>query len=343
MAWTAPDGMFLGVFGQRFDAQGARVGLEFMVNEVTTGEQYDPQVASDGAGNFTVVYPFLPPIVGPRPGLFARRFDRAGVPREDSFLVHAPSPGYGNDEGAVAGDAAGNFVVAWARNSADIRAQRFGGLRPVLMFVDSSPSGGSNFNGILDPGETVVVQSYWANRNGQALTFSGSAASFGGPGPAGDPSYTVLDGTANYGTVPNGATGNCAMSSDCYLVAVSTPSARPAQHWDATLHRRHPAGEPGHGEGLVAARGWQLLRRAGDEPLLSLRGDAAAPFRDGRLQRGDLLRLQLDHARADGSLPGGGSRGRGLPAARRAPRRRSPTCRRRVSTAGGSRTWFSGE
>ena len=79
-----------------------------------------------------------------------------------------------------------------------------------------------------EPGETVDVRPTWRNVNGAAQTFGGSLANLAGPA---GPTYTITDGTADYGTVPNDATAPC---TDCYAVAVDNPTPRPVQHWDAT-------------------------------------------------------------------------------------------------------------
>src|SRR5438128_2056572 len=42
--------------GQRYDSAGTPVGGQFQVNTYTTGDQYHPTVAGDGAGNFVVVW-----------------------------------------------------------------------------------------------------------------------------------------------------------------------------------------------------------------------------------------------------------------------------------------------
>src|SRR5262249_19207232 len=44
------------IFGQRFDAAGARIGDEFQVNTFTTSGQNKPAIASDASGNFVVVW-----------------------------------------------------------------------------------------------------------------------------------------------------------------------------------------------------------------------------------------------------------------------------------------------
>jgi hypothetical protein len=50
------DGSNYGVFGQRYAASGAPLGPEFRVNTHTTNSQFRPAVASDGSGDFVVVW-----------------------------------------------------------------------------------------------------------------------------------------------------------------------------------------------------------------------------------------------------------------------------------------------
>ena len=50
------DGSEYGVFGQRYDAAGARRGAEFALNTFTTGTQANLAVAADSAGNFVAAW-----------------------------------------------------------------------------------------------------------------------------------------------------------------------------------------------------------------------------------------------------------------------------------------------
>jgi len=58
VVWTdySGDGSGVRVAGQVFDAQGEKSGSEFTANTYTTGGQRDPAVASEGKGNFVVVW-----------------------------------------------------------------------------------------------------------------------------------------------------------------------------------------------------------------------------------------------------------------------------------------------
>jgi hypothetical protein len=91
----------------------------------------------------------------------------------------------------------------------------------------------SNLNGVLESGESVVIEPAWHNPNSVSLSFTGGAGNLSGPpGPA----YSIGDATADYGTVGAGATSSCYDATpghDCYRMSVS--GARPAVHWDATF------------------------------------------------------------------------------------------------------------
>ena len=121
----------LGVFGRRFDASGAPLGVDFRVNSYTTGNQNFAHVASDSAGNFVVVWGS--PQEGSGYGVFAQRFASTGAPLGGEFRVNTFTP---NNQGgsttapAVASDAGGNFVVVWGSDGQDgffsgIFGQRF--------------------------------------------------------------------------------------------------------------------------------------------------------------------------------------------------------------------------
>jgi hypothetical protein len=105
------DGSSYGIFAQRYDASGERVGGEFLVNSYTTGDQSFPAVAADPAGNFVVVWDggyFLPNEVS------ARRYDAFGNPIGTEFQVNTYTPAV-DYRSSVAMDGDGDFVVVWDR------------------------------------------------------------------------------------------------------------------------------------------------------------------------------------------------------------------------------------
>ena len=98
VVWTdfVRDGSGTGIFGQRFDSAGGRVGADFQVNSYTTYDQIFAKVAIDGDGDFVVVWdsnarPGRRQLRHLRPALrLHRRQERVGVPGQ---LVHDRRPG----------------------------------------------------------------------------------------------------------------------------------------------------------------------------------------------------------------------------------------------------------
>jgi len=118
-----------GVFGQRYDASGVRVGGEFRVNSYTTGVQAGYGVATDDAGNFVVVWRSDGGQDGDGSGIFAQRFDAAATPQGSEFQVNTFTTG-GQLGGSVGWNAVGEFVVSWGSPGADgygyaVAARRF--------------------------------------------------------------------------------------------------------------------------------------------------------------------------------------------------------------------------
>ena len=67
-----------GVFGQKFDAAGAKVGGQFLVNQTTTNTQHMASAALLDPDNFVVVWSGQGP--GDTSGVFARQFGTANIP-----------------------------------------------------------------------------------------------------------------------------------------------------------------------------------------------------------------------------------------------------------------------
>lgn len=99
------------IVARRVDATGAPVGPEIVVNQFTTGRQWDASVAADAAGNFVVAWESASGD-GSGYGVFARHFDATGTPTGDQFQVGRFSIGEQRDP-AVASDGDG-FIVTWA-------------------------------------------------------------------------------------------------------------------------------------------------------------------------------------------------------------------------------------
>ena len=123
------DGALYGVYAQRYNAAGVAQGSEFRVNTTTADNQINPAVAMDAAGNFVVTWSSNNQD-GSGNGVYAQRFNAAGVAQGAEFLVNTTTVG-GQSGPAVAMATNGDFVIAWTGSGQDpdassgIYAQRF--------------------------------------------------------------------------------------------------------------------------------------------------------------------------------------------------------------------------
>jgi hypothetical protein len=105
------DGSGEGIFGQRFDASGARVGNEFAVNSYTTNQQTFPAVAVSPRGDFVVAWSSDGEDEDGY-GVFLRLFNSGGESVVPERLVNEYTTN-GQEAPAVAMAADGSFVVTW--------------------------------------------------------------------------------------------------------------------------------------------------------------------------------------------------------------------------------------
>jgi len=113
ITWTSglQDGHVRGIYGQRFDALGNRVGGEFQVNTYTTNHQEEPSVAMAPDGAFVVVWASSGQD-GSDYGVYGQRFDALGNRAGEEFQVNTYTES-GQSDPSVTMDAEGNFVVIW--------------------------------------------------------------------------------------------------------------------------------------------------------------------------------------------------------------------------------------
>jgi S-layer homology domain len=235
------------VEGRRWSFAGTPASDVFPISESTL-DAYGPRVASDSAGNFVVSWigTFNPP-EGPSaaegldtPVVTARLYDIGGFPVSIGFQVSDYTSDFKfRARPSLTDD--GSFVIAWTSSAGkganEVLARKTGARAAPAITVDavlklgSTPQGGPLFNGVFEPGETVVPFTAWTNDTAaDILSVAGSAPLFTGP-PGAD--YTLNDNTALYDTLSAGQTVSCL--ADCYSVTVSDPAVRPEPHWDALL------------------------------------------------------------------------------------------------------------
>ncbi len=109
------DGAGAGIGLQRYDAAGAALGKEIVVNDFNTafktGQQITPAVSSDLAGNFAVVWDSVDQD-GDIDGIFAQRFKSDGTKAGSAFGVNTTKANE-QQHPAIAMLSSGKFAVAW--------------------------------------------------------------------------------------------------------------------------------------------------------------------------------------------------------------------------------------
>ncbi|WP_374367187.1 calcium-binding protein [Dongia sp.] len=108
-----------GVYGQRYDAAGQKVGNEFLVNTTMASNQYHAQVAGLTDGGFAVVW-----YSTTNAGVYGQRYDAAGQKVGGEFNID--TPGAGGSEPFVAALPGGGFVVSWTASGGVIHTRTFG-------------------------------------------------------------------------------------------------------------------------------------------------------------------------------------------------------------------------
>ncbi|MBI3449264.1 MAG: hypothetical protein HY049_10160 [Acidobacteria bacterium] len=119
VAWKSAgqDGDADGVVARAFSSAGLPAGGEIQVNAFTTGSQRRPVVGADAAGGFVVAWD-SPGRDGSGLGVLARRFDGAGAPASDEFLVNTFT--ITDQSGpSLAFDGSSSFIATWTGDSED--------------------------------------------------------------------------------------------------------------------------------------------------------------------------------------------------------------------------------
>ena len=168
LSGTLGDNSGSSIKAQVFDASGAKVGSEFLLNTQTAGDQSNPTITALTNGGFVVTWSDLSGTLGDSSGwsIKAQVFDASGAKVGSEFLVNTETA---NDQSipSVTGLTNGNFVVTWHdlsqtlgdSSSGSIKAQVFtlnsGPANPPAAAIESILSDPSN--GDLGPGKNVTL------------------------------------------------------------------------------------------------------------------------------------------------------------------------------------------
>lgn len=123
------DGSLNGIYGQRYNANGARVGGEFRINVTTASDQNEPSAAGLSGGGFVVTWTSAGNQDGSGKGVFGRLYNAAGVPLAGEFRVNTYTFSTQSDS-SVAALPNNQFVVVWSSYGQDgdklgVYGQRF--------------------------------------------------------------------------------------------------------------------------------------------------------------------------------------------------------------------------
>ena len=133
-----------GVFGQVFDAAGSKLGGEFLVNTIETGNQFirTPDATSPLAGGgFVVIWRDHNTLAGDGSSdVRGQVFDAAGGKVGGAFLVNTSTDGF-QDDGQVTGLSDGRFVVTWTDDVRPLGNLTASAVRGQIFLADGQKSG----------------------------------------------------------------------------------------------------------------------------------------------------------------------------------------------------------
>lgn len=115
LSGAGPDGDLEGISGQLFDAAGAPVGGEMVINSYTTSSQRSPRVAALPTGGFVLVWASSNASVGDDFSSWSiqgRRLDADGLPVGEEIQVNQGIVSAQRSPDVAVGDD-GSFVVVW--------------------------------------------------------------------------------------------------------------------------------------------------------------------------------------------------------------------------------------
>ena len=185
VTWSSynQDGSGSGIYGQRYDAAGNKVGSEFQINTYETQDQVLSSVAGLGDGGFVVTWDSY---VGSDYGIYGQRYDATGNKVGSEFQINTY---YASTQSfsSVAPLEGGGFVVTWSSYNQDgsgsgIDGQRYdaAGNKVGLEFQINVAIGSQSFPSVagLDDGGFVVAWSVgsWGDADiaGQRYDASGN-------------------------------------------------------------------------------------------------------------------------------------------------------------------------
>ena len=120
VAWqsysASQDGLGSGIYAQRYDASGAPVGGETLINSTIANNQSLPVAAGLGDGGYVIAWQSDGNQDGWANGIYAQRYDASGAPVGGELQVNSFWVGSQSNP-SITGLAGGGFVVTWQSES----------------------------------------------------------------------------------------------------------------------------------------------------------------------------------------------------------------------------------
>lgn len=220
---TSADGSGDAVKAQLFDASGARVGTEFLVNSQTIDSQYDPSITALAGGGFVITWATRHTAQdGSGGAVKGQIFSASGAKVGAEFLVNTQAADI-QREAVVTATPDGGFVVAWTNYSSSqdgsgfaVKAQAFdpAGAKVGGEMLVNTLTTGSQFLPAIDTladGRLIVA---WTSATGDIDGYAVRAQILGTePAPP-------LPNTAPW-IISNGAGASAALTRDEGVTAVT--------------------------------------------------------------------------------------------------------------------------
>ncbi|MFT5091581.1 MAG: VCBS repeat-containing protein, partial [Porticoccaceae bacterium] len=151
----------IGIHARRFDSLDTPLGISTIVNTTTFGDQTNPSITMDDAGDYIIVWEGVG--TGDSDGVFARKYDSSGTALTGEFRVNDTTTNT-QSQTSVAMLDVDNFVVVWSGEGAGdvdgVFARQFHHVPPVLDLDANNSSGstGADFSAnFTDGGGAVAI------------------------------------------------------------------------------------------------------------------------------------------------------------------------------------------
>jgi len=171
VVWSSigQDGSGWGVYGQRYSSTGVAQGTRTCVTTTTAGDQLDPSVAMDSAGDYVITWSSSGQD-GSGWGIYGQRYSACGMAQGGEFRVNNTTAG-DQTHARVAMDGTGNFTVVWQSYGQDgsgwgVFARRYSNLGLPLTCefqINNTSAGDQEYPAIATNGPGAFVVSWSSN------------------------------------------------------------------------------------------------------------------------------------------------------------------------------------